>query len=98
MIKIRVKSLNKESINMYKNFVSKTFLKLTLSSSITSFPNKIKRITLLKSPHVNKTAREQFQIKSYKLLITLKSQISINELKFIIQNKPKTVKISISQN
>ena len=33
------------------------------------FPQKVKKITILKSPHIDKKSREQFQIKKNKTLI-----------------------------
>ena len=34
-------------------------------------PNKIRKITVLRSPHIDKKSREQFQIKKYKQLISI---------------------------
>ena len=58
-------------------------------------PIKKKRITLLKSPHVNKTAREQFEIKTYKVVIQLLNGEKFKILKLLSLNKPKTVVITI---
>ena len=54
-------------------------------------PTKIKRLTVLKSPHVYKKSREQFELKTYKrLLVTFfeyndlnkkKSKVFINYIK-----------------
>lgn len=97
MLQIKLKSLNKESIIFYKIFIGKIFNKLKISFNHIDLPNKKKRITLLKSPHVNKSAREQFQITTYKTLILIKDKISLNQLKLIVLNKPKTVKISVKK-
>jgi len=35
------------------------------------FPTKIKRYTILRSPHVNKKSREQFEIRTHKRLIDI---------------------------
>ena len=96
MIKLRIKSLSQESILVYKKFVINTLKKLGVISSFSNIPKKCKRITLLKSPHVNKKAREQFQFVSYKGLFSFKSSISLKILKYIMINKPKTVKIVLS--
>ena len=54
--------------------------------SIFFLPIKRKRITLLKSPHVNKTAREQFEIKHYDVFeIEIFYKFSV--LKWILLNK-----------
>jgi ribosomal protein S10 len=42
---------------------------------IARLPVKNRRFTVLKSPHVNKTAREQFELREHKCIITL----NINE-------------------
>jgi hypothetical protein len=36
-------------------------------------PKKSTKITVLKSPHINKTAREQFEIKKFKISLAFKS-------------------------
>ncbi len=36
-----------------------------------SFPRKIKKFTVLRSPHIDKKSREQFQIEYYKNIIRL---------------------------
>jgi len=94
MITIKLKSLNKESLNLYKIFISKILKVFNISYKIANLPIKTKKLTLLKAPHVYKTAREQFIIKNYKTLIIIKSTIELNKLKLLILNKPKTVKIN----
>lgn len=94
-MKLKIKSLNKDSLSLYKKFIIKVLTKSNLSYSIFTLPNKKKRITLLKSPHVNKKAREQFQFDSYKLLIDLKTPLTLKEIKFLIVNKPKVVKFTL---
>ena len=93
MMKLEVKSLSKESLFLFKEFIVKILIKSKVLYSVFILPNIKKRITLLKSPHVNKTAREQFQFDSYKLLITLKTNLTLKELRFLILNKPKVVKL-----
>lgn len=97
MLQIKLKSLNKESITFYKFFIKKVFNSLNVNFKCVDLPNKKKRITLLKSPHVNKSAREQFQITMYKSLIKIEDRIALNQLKLIILNKPKTVKAIIKK-
>ena len=40
--------------------------------SVIKLPIKIKKFTLLSSPHVNKKSRDQFEIRTYKRLVILK--------------------------
>lgn len=98
MIKIKIKSLNQESILVYKKFISEMIFKRNIFFKVSNMPNKKKRITLLKSPHVNKKSREQFQIISYKTCFEIESAIDVKTLKYIILNKPKTIKMSLSHH
>lgn len=43
-----------------------------------SFPRKIKKFTVLRSPHIDKKSREQFQIEYYKNIITLEGVASLH--------------------
>lgn len=96
-MKLRIKSLNRESLYFYKDFIISTLNKLNVSYSLSYLPTRKKRITLLKSPHVNKKSKEQFQFTTYKLLVSLNVSLEVKELKFLIMNKPKTVKITLSR-
>ena len=61
-------------------------------------PKIVKRVTLLKSPHVNKKSREQFQVSYYKFIVnvyTFKEKFNKNFLKFVILNKPKYISLSL---
>jgi ribosomal protein S10 len=95
MIQLHLKSVNKQSIGFYKNFLEKALNMMNLEYKIFNVPTRKKRITLLKSPHVNKSAREQFQFQSYKCTLHLKNKITNNRLKFLMLNKPKALKITI---
>jgi ribosomal protein S10 len=96
--RIRISSMNSESINIYSIFLSTICKKLNIDHSVVHMPKRIKRIALLKSPHVHKKAFEHFQMISYKTLFCLKSPVTFTQLKFLITNKPKSVTIQIAQN
>lgn len=49
-------------------FVDKFFYDNSVDFKKVYLPTKLKRFVLLKSPHVNKKAKEHFQIKKYKRL------------------------------
>jgi small subunit ribosomal protein S10 len=55
-------------------------------------PNKIKKITILRSPHIDKKSREQFQMKIFKRKIALfpnnfiDNKSSINEIYLFLEN------------
>lgn len=72
-----IKSYDKFYINQYIDFMKKrqnmfTFQKTDLNilkTSIVPLPRKRNFFTVLRSPHVNKTARDQFEIRVYKRLV-----------------------------
>ena len=94
-LKITIKTFNLNVLNLYLFFLKKAFHKLGIKFSIFFLPIKRKRITLLKSPHVNKTAREQFEIKHYRVCLKLKSFIKFSVLKWILLNKSPLLRIKI---
>ena len=92
---LKIKSLNKESLNLYKKFLQQTFTKMNLKYNLFNLPINIKRITLLKSPHVNKPAREQFEIKRYSCNFTFGCSNKINIEKIVLLNKPSVLTFSL---
>ena len=93
--KIKIKSLHKESLNYIYNFFRHNTKKIKVEFSIINLPKKKNRITLLKSPHVNKSAREQFEIRYYSTLLKIKSDIDHKTLELLLINKPKSVSIDV---
>ncbi|AFZ64360.1 30S ribosomal protein S10 (mitochondrion) [Nannochloropsis gaditana] len=77
---LRFQTHNKES---FKHFV-KTLKFLAsaknLDFSFISMPIEIKKFTVLKSPHVNKKAKERYEIRLYNGLILLKGAFLKNKL------------------
>ncbi len=69
-IEISYKSFEYESMHAASRQILK-FLPGDWKFSRYSFPVKIKKFTLLRSPHIDKKSREQFQIKYYKDKIIL---------------------------
>jgi small subunit ribosomal protein S10 len=94
---IQLKSVDKKSLSFYTHFLKKMFYKANAIYSLTNLPIKKKRITLLKSPHVNKSAREQFELRSYKSIWKIKSKLTYEFAKVLFKNKPQTVSIAIKQ-
>ena len=59
---IKLYSKNKESLKQFKKLIENINKKWkNITFSVKAIKKKRKRITLLKSPHVNKTAQTQFQ-------------------------------------
>lgn len=93
---LKLKSLNNKILKFYLNFLTKICKKLNINYSLIMLPSKTKKITVLKSPHVFKKAREQFQIKYFNAACTIKAQAFSPELlKFLYLNKPSTIKITL---
>lgn len=95
MTKLGIKSLNRNSILIYKVFIMRILTELNVPFRIINIPRKRTRITLLKSPHVNKKSREQFQLISHKVIFCILTELNILTLKYIILNKPNTVKVAL---
>jgi small subunit ribosomal protein S10 len=92
---VTIKSTNGESLTFFKEFFSTVLKKAAISHTCVSLPIKKKRITLLKSPHVNKKSREQFEIRLLKILFQINSPIGLNKLNKLLLNKPKVVSVNV---
>jgi len=97
-MKIIIKSLDQQSLKIYLINIQKILQLLKFHYNIFNLPTKQKQITLLKSPHVNKTAREQFELKTYKTMIQISSFNKFKILKVLLLNKPKTITLNIQTN
>jgi len=63
-----------QKLVLLNNFSQKlnNLFNLIGNCSVIKLPIKIKKFTLLSSPHVNKKSRDQFEIRTYKRLVILK--------------------------
>lgn len=91
MNKIIINSSSKKSLVLYIKFLTIIFNRLNLNFSIFSSPTTKKRITLLKSPHVYKKAKEHFEIKNFQTILSFDFSIETKSLKYILVNKPKSI-------
>lgn len=68
---LKFKSFHKHNLNIIMHkILQKTRAFGFFTKGYVSLPTKIQRFTVLRSPHVDKKSREQFEIKTYnKLLI-----------------------------
>ena len=96
-IQISIKSLSKKSLDLFNTFLFNCLKALNFNFCFSILPVKKRVITLLKSPHVNKTSKEQFEIKLFhSIFIVEEIKISeIENLKCLFINKPKSVEIQI---
>lgn len=78
---ITITSKNKQSLKDYSKFFNNNIKICKILSKSYNKKNKKKVITILKSPHVNKKAQEQFEFNIFSKKITLKMP---NDSKFLI--------------
>lgn len=90
---IKIKSLNKQTILIYQKFLINVFNKTNIKYTIFNLPIEKKRVTLLKSTHVNKSAREQFELKKFSYILQINEKINSYLLKFLFLNKPRSVSV-----
>jgi small subunit ribosomal protein S10 len=62
---IKLKSFNVYKLNKIILELKKNAETNTLNQKIITLPNKKKKFTILKSPHVHKKARDQFELESF---------------------------------
>jgi small subunit ribosomal protein S10 len=79
-IRIKLKSFDHTLVDKSAEKIVKAVIATgAVVSGPIPLPTKVEKFTVLRSPHVNKTAREQFQLCTYKRLID------------IFSSSPKTV-------
>jgi small subunit ribosomal protein S10 len=71
-IRVRLRGFDVELVEQSSNAIVQTVVKAgaTVSGPV-PLPTRINKYTVLKSPHVNKTAREQFEMRTHKRLIDI---------------------------
>ncbi|MGX7577241.1 30S ribosomal protein S10 [Candidatus Vidania fulgoroideorum] len=96
MLKICFYSLFPKVLNFYSikfcNFLKK---KLFFFSGPISTPKKIKKIILLSSPHVDKNAREQYEIRIKKVIFLV--AVNKKKIEYILNfNLPSSIKVTFN--
>ncbi len=98
MKKIRIKSSCNYTLKAYSLYLESILKSLSLKYSIFYLPKEEQKLTLLKSPHVYKKAKEQFKIETYKVIISIKgleNNQNLSKLVPFLINKPKAIFIKI---
>ena len=95
-ITFKISSVYIKIKNLFLLFLLKIIKKTLLKYSVLNLPKKIKKITLLKSSHIYKKAREQFQVITYSTALFLTGNEVTNFVKFCALNKPRFVKFKIN--
>lgn len=77
LLSIKLNSFRPISLNDATNKLVKLSKTYNLTSSLVPLPLKIQKFTVLRGPHVNKKAREQFEMRTHsKLLVLTASNLS----------------------
>lgn len=101
MYEITLKTKNLKSLKNYLHFLNKLSNRIYIKNNyfLTSTKTKTKLFTILKSPHINKTARVQLGYKTYTKKIkfkTTKKELIIYLLKETSKNTHFDVSFKIS--
>lgn len=100
-LKIRCQSISLESLEKFQAQIKYLGLKAGFFYSSINLPVRLKKINVLKSPHVNKKARDQFEIRFYNRLIILSSFNHNENFLLALKNLLKediSFKISLEKN
>lgn len=89
-------SLSQKALNSYKNYLTISLKKFNLKFIIIALPKKRKKKTLLKSPHVNKKAKETFEVLHYRFICMI--NINNKYLHLFHNNIPKLIHLKWSKN
>jgi ribosomal protein S10 len=90
--KLKISTSNVANFSIIKDLI----VTLNKKVKVVILPKKIKRIVILKSPHVNKKAKEHFQIIKYRRLYYL--NFSKFTLKSFLLKIPNDAYVSITKN
>ncbi len=84
-VQLKLKSFDPLYINQLVSLFDEILYTLETPDSKEIFiPSKLKKITVIRSPHIHKKSRDQFQIKTYKRSLVL-SLANINSLHAFIE-------------
>jgi len=97
MIRLLISSKHKNLIEIFHNYIDLVFRskKIILEYKTLYLPIKIRKKTVLKSPHVFKRAKNTFEVRFYRKLFVFSSKFNINVLKYLLQKKPKSIQLKI---
>lgn len=86
-------SNSKNILNLYKIFLKKIFSLFNFKFLIINSPVRQKIKTFLKSPHVNKRAKSNFELNIYKF--KLHTSLNLAFIKLFRYNVPKNIHLKI---
>lgn len=91
---LKIESVSQKSLKLYKIYLQTLFKLKKIEAFFVNLPIYKKKFTFLKSPHVNKKAKEHFSLYKYKLICIF---YNTKEQKYqnIFYYKPTSLKIKI---
>lgn len=93
--KIHLQSSKLYLLEIYIHFFTKMAKKMNLTITTQMLPMHISRISLYKSPHVNKKAKDHYEIRNYKTIICLSNISNVILIKKLLINKPIEVSCKV---
>jgi len=95
MLKLIFSAKTKLIFTLYKQFLTRLLQKYKISFTLVSLPTKRRRLSVLKSPHVHKKAKEHFNLFIYKFFILLPNNIKLSKL--LLLNRPSVIRLKIKK-
>ena len=96
-LQIKFQTFDKELLNLVALYIYNLSKIYAIPVSFSSLPKKIRKFTVLRSPHIDKKSREQFEIRVYSMLFEIpqieKTPKFINDL---TMNLPYGIYLKIS--
>jgi small subunit ribosomal protein S10 len=97
-IRVRLRSFDGELVDRSAKSIVQTVKRAgAVISGPVPLPTKIHKYTVLRSPHVNKTAREQFEMRTHKRLIDIHNPTSETIEALMKLELPAGVDVEIKQ-
>lgn len=87
------RSPSKIILNYFKNFLKSHLRLFHIPYILMPLPKKVKLKTFLKSPHVNKRAKENFHLTIHKFKLKISANLTV--LKILRWNIPKNIHLKI---
>lgn len=81
--RIRIRASNLHSLMTAQNQLISVLNEKNIPFGLTFLPQKVKKWTLLRSPHVYKTSREQLELRTFSCLFTIHLRPFVNKKDFL---------------
>ncbi|XP_046848340.1 28S ribosomal protein S10, mitochondrial-like [Xenia sp. Carnegie-2017] len=99
-VNVEIKGIDEAVLDSYVTFITKAAECFSINTNKVVLPRHIERYTVLKSPHIYKKHRAQYEIRTHRLLVQLKELTETTSnvfLEYIQRNCPEGVCMVIKQ-